>query len=632
MKKTILLLLLSLSVISVRAQLAITEAMSSAANTYTTNGVTNAISAASDYWELTNFGTNDISLQDYLMADDGAGLGGAQSSMFESLTIHAGESILFVRDDGTTATTNAAAVQNWWGTNLNPSVVIRFYAPFGFSSTGDGVSVWDPASNLVDSVIFGAATRGRAFTYNTNTGLFAVLSTAGEGNAFQSETSDDVGSPGITAGPVPLTISQQPTNFTVVSGNTAVFGVVARGLPRPKYQWYFTNTLNVGGPLAGQILSSLTLPGALTNNAGTYTVVVDNGVQTATSSTVTLTVNAAPTPPSITAISPGVVAYVGQSTTFFVQAQGNPVPTYQWKLNGTNLPVTTTNLTLASLQVSDSGTYSVEVSNGALPNATASITLLVTPRPALVVTEVQSSQASGTNIVADWWELSNLDTFSVDLFGYRWDDNSANLGVAYTFTNHTIIKPGESIICVENLAADQFRAWWGVSNLPANLQIVNYVANGVGLGASGDQVNLWNQAATVNSDPIGKIAFISLSSATAGRTFVRNPDTGVFSGNTTTGLSTNGVNGAFVAAQFGDIGSPGWVVEPMTLHLTPNGGGFDLTWNSTAGRTYTIFYKNSVADTNWSTLTSITATGTTTTITESTAPASRIYRLGVTVH
>ena len=134
MKKTILLLLLSLSVISVRAQLAITEAMSSAANTYTTNGVTNAISAASDYWELTNFGTNDISLQDYLMADDGAGLGGAQSSMFESLTIHAGESILFVRDDGTTATTNAAAVQNWWGTNLNPSVVIRFYAPFGFSS------------------------------------------------------------------------------------------------------------------------------------------------------------------------------------------------------------------------------------------------------------------------------------------------------------------------------------------------------------------------------------------------------------------------------------------------------------------------------------------------------------------
>ena len=70
----------------------------------------------------------------------------------------------------------------------------------------------------------------------------------------------------------------------------------------------------------------------------------------------------------------------------------------------------------------------------------------------------------------------------------------------------------------------------------------------------------------------------------------------------------------------------------MTLHLTPNGGGFDLTWNSTAGRTYTIFYKNSVADTNWSTLTSITATGTTTTITESTAPASRIYRLGVTVH
>jgi hypothetical protein len=629
---------LALGLISAHGQLAITEAMSSAANTYTTNGVTNAVLQASDYWELSNFGTNDISLQDYLMADEGAGLGGASAAPFDGLTIHAGETILFVRDDGTgsTATTNTTEVQNWWGPSLNTGVVIRFYAPFGFSSSGDGVSLWDTSSNLVDSVHFDAATRGYAFTYDTNTGAFGVLSSVGVNGAFQAATTDDAGSPGVTAGPVPLQLTQEPTNLTAVSGSEAVFTVAAQGLPHPKYQWYFTNAFNVGGPLDGETGPTLTITNALSDNAGTYWVDVANGVESTNSTNVTLTVTAAPAAPTVLSISPDMVAYEGQSTTFTVLAQGNPSPSYQWKLNGTNVSNGSTNaLVLAGLTTNDSGVYTVEISNGVLPNTNASVTLLVTPKPNLAITEVQSSEVSGsyTN-TADWWELSNLGDFSVDLFGYRWDDSSANLGAAYTFTNHTVIHPGESIICVENITAEQFKEWWGVSNLPPALQIVTYVGNGLGLGsgASGDQVNLWNQAATDSGDSIGKVAFVALSQATIGRTFVRNPDTGIFTGNSATGLSTNGINGAFVAAQNGDIGSPGWVVDPMTLHITPNGTGFDLTWNSTVGRSYTVFYKNNVTDSSWSTLTNITATGTPTTVTDTTAPDTRVYRLGVTVY
>lgn len=624
---------LALGLISAHGQLAITEVMSSAANTFTSEGVTNSVTQNSDYWELSNFGTNDISLQDYLMADEGAGLGGASAAPFDGLTIHAGETILFVRDD---VNTNAESVLNWWGANLNPGVVIRSYTPFGFSSSGDGVSLWDADGNLVDTVHVDAATRGYSFTYNTNTGTFGVLSAVGVAGAFQAATTDDVGSPGVTAGPVPLAITQQPTNLTVVAGNEAVFTVVAQGLPRPKYQWYYTNSLNVGGPLAGETDSTLVIPNTLTNDTGTYSVSIMNGVESTNSTNVTLTVTAAPTAPTVLSISPGMVAYEGQSTTFTVQASGNPAPTFQWKLNGTNVSNGNTNvLVLPGLTTNDSGVYTVEISNGVLPNTNAQVTLLVTPKPNLVITEVQSSEASGsyTN-TADWWELSNLGDFSVDLYGYRWDDSSANLGAAYTFTNHTLIHPGESIICVENITSEQFKEWWGSSNLPPALQVVTYVGNGLGLGsgASGDQVNLWNQAATDSGESIGKVAFVALSQATVGNTFVRDPDTGIFTGNSATGLSINGVNGAFVAAQNGDIGSPGWVVDPLTLHITPNGTGFDLTWNSTVGRSYTVFYKNNVIDAAWSTLTNIMATSTPTTVTDTTAPDTRVYRLGVTVY
>ena len=74
-----------LIVTTASAQLAITEAMSSAADTFTQAGVTNAISPNSDFWELSNFGTNAIELSGYKMADEGAGLGGRASVLIRRL-------------------------------------------------------------------------------------------------------------------------------------------------------------------------------------------------------------------------------------------------------------------------------------------------------------------------------------------------------------------------------------------------------------------------------------------------------------------------------------------------------------------------------------------------------------------
>ncbi|MDB6110747.1 MAG: hypothetical protein JWR69_2497, partial [Pedosphaera sp.] len=587
------------------------------------------VPANSDYWELSNFGTNAIDLSGYKMADEGAGFGGAYSAPFDGLTIGAGETILFVQDS---VNTTDQAVRDWWGPGLGSGVRIVFYHNYGLSANGDGMSLWDAADNLVDHAHIDAATPGISFTYNPTTGAFGVLSTNGIGGVFQAATTDDVGSPGITTGPVPLTITVQPTNTTAISGSTATLTVNAQGLPHPKYQWGYN-----GSPISGATDAVFTIPNALTNNAGTYNVVVTNGVETVTSANAVLSVNPAPTPPIVSTGPKDIVAYIGQSVTLAVQGQGNPAPTYQWKLNGTILAgQTTSQLALSGLQTSDSGTYSVVLSNPA-GTTNASASLLVTRKPNLVITEVQSSENSGPAVNADWWELSNLDDFSVDVYGYRWDDNSANLGVAYTITNHVVIRPGEAIILVESSApgvmtADKFKAWWGAANLPADLQIIAYIGNGLGLSATSDQVNLWNQAALVETDSIGKVAGVSLSTAALGRTFVWDPDTGIFSGNTTTGLSTNGVNGAFTAASNGDVGSPGWIVAPLRLTVAVSATGVELGWNSTAGRGYTIYYKNTVADGSWTSLTNVTATSTLTTITDALGSTGRIYRASETIH
>jgi hypothetical protein len=152
------------------------------------------------------------------------------------------------------------------------------------------------------------------------------------------------------------------------------------------------------------------------------------------------------------------------------------------------------------------------------------------------------------------------------------------------------------------------------------------------LSASSDQVNLWNQATTVETDPIGKVAAVQLSTSPAGRTFIRDPDSGVFSGNSTTGLSTNGMNGTFTAAFNGDVGSPGWVVEPLRVQIAVQPAGYDLSWNSTAGRSYTVLAKASINDPSWQTWTNVTATGPVTTVTDNGAGLSRLYRVAVTIH
>jgi hypothetical protein len=77
----------------------------------------------------------------------------------------------------------------------------------------------------------------------------------------------------------------QPTNQTLMAGNTAIFSVTAGGLNPLNYQWQFNGT-----DIVGATNLSLMLDNVRTNNAGSYQVIVTNAYGSITSSVATLTV------------------------------------------------------------------------------------------------------------------------------------------------------------------------------------------------------------------------------------------------------------------------------------------------------------------------------------------------------
>ena len=95
---------------------------------------------------------------------------------------------------------------------------------------------------------------------------------------------------------------------------------------------------------------------------------------------------AAGTAPTITVQPAGLTTTVGASVSLTVVASGEPSPTYQWRRNGSAIAgATAASFSLPSAQISDSGTYSVVVSNqaGSVTSDTVTVTVngVATPPP-----------------------------------------------------------------------------------------------------------------------------------------------------------------------------------------------------------------------------------------------------------
>jgi hypothetical protein len=616
----------ALAALPATAQLAITEVMSWASQNP-------AGETYPDYWELTNFGANTIDLTGYSFTDD-AGAEAGDPAIFEGAQIGPGESIIFMRKRDRDIIQTIEEFRAWWGeTNLPPSLQVIFYPRPGFSSDKDEVQLWQvtaTGTNLVDRVTFDEATRGFAFTYDPETGALDSLSEPGVDCAFRAASSADVGSPGCTTGPVPLTILEQPKPVSVDAGTPAIFNVRAQGLPRPKFQWLFN-----GVPIPGATERSLTIEQAASEHAGAYSVELVNGLQVVLSASAILEVNTSPSCARIEAPPSNISVTTGQTAIFTVGVRGYPLPSIQWYFEGEPIPgATDATLAVFHADCNSAGAYNISVTNP-LCSAEATALLKVTRKPRLAITEVMTSISANAALLGfrEWWELTNFDDYSVNLRGYRWDDSPSVLEGAFTITEDVVAQPGESIIFAQRMTREEFIDWWGAENLPENLQVIRYTGNS--LSAAGDSIRLWNATATDRDDYIDSLGFVHLNEDfTSIRGFTR---TFWCDGLLEFGQpSVLGECGAFQAARSEDIGSPGYATRfssrgsaPRILQISRDAEGVHLTFETQSGRPYELQYKNSLSDPGWNVLSGQLGTGARLSLSDGLAPGAgqRFYRL-----
>jgi hypothetical protein len=231
---------------------------------------------------------------------------------------------------------------------------------------------------------------GTASGTNSSTFSIAQATTAQNGaqiyvkvtNTAGYATSNTVALTVNPAAPTAPAITQQPTNATVTAGQPATFTVAASGTAPLTYQWFFN------GSAAGTNSSTYTISQTTLGQTGAQIyVTVTNAVNTATSQTVTLTVNAV------------------QTSTVNVLTYHNDVARTGQNLNESTL--TTANVKSASFGLV--GNLSVDAGVDAEPLYASNLTLAGGVHNVVyVVTENDSVYAFDADTFAQLWHVSVL--------------------------------------------------------------------------------------------------------------------------------------------------------------------------------------------------------------------------------
>ncbi len=234
---------------------------------------------------------------------------------------------------------------------------------------------------------------------------------------------------------IPPAITTDTTNLSVTLGNNVTFICAASGTAPLHFQWRWGG---IPGDIPGATNSTYSISNVQTTNAGNYRCVVTNIAGTASSSQAILTVNVSP---AITLSPVSRTVTAGTTAILTATASGSPAPSYQWKLNGANVGVNSSTLTIPNFQSVNEGSYHVVASNVA-GSATSSDAILLLDAPFRLIPlgltnqtfQFQLIGVIGSNYVFDlstnsatWTPLqTNLNTTGFLIFN---DTNSISSGL-----------------------------------------------------------------------------------------------------------------------------------------------------------------------------------------------------------
>lgn len=165
------------------------------------------------------------------------------------------------------------------------------------------------------------------------------------------------------------TITQQPQDVTVCSGQQASMSVSVSGGTNIRYQWYVA-----GVAVPGETRSSISRTVDPTLNGAEVYCRISSDCGDINSNTATITVLE---PPTITQQPSSGTAAIGGTYQLTVQASGSPTLQYQWYKDGQPIAgATGSTYTITNVRDSDAGAYKVRITNscGTVESEEAQIT------------------------------------------------------------------------------------------------------------------------------------------------------------------------------------------------------------------------------------------------------------------
>jgi hypothetical protein len=179
---------------------------------------------ATDWFELTNFGSTAVSISGWKM-DDNSNSFASSVALTGISSIAAGQSVIFTENAAT-----AAFLNTWFGGSSPAGLQIGNYTGtgVGLGQGGDAVNIYNASGVLQANVVFGAADATSPYqTFDNAAGLnnttLTQLSVAGVNGAFVAANDvAEIGSPGRIAA-VP-----EPESFALALMALAVIGGLAR--------------------------------------------------------------------------------------------------------------------------------------------------------------------------------------------------------------------------------------------------------------------------------------------------------------------------------------------------------------------------------------------------------------------
>ncbi|MDP4610180.1 MAG: immunoglobulin domain-containing protein [Opitutales bacterium] len=331
--------------------------------------------------------------------------------------------------DGTYGTVPASGFTTGTPVNLALDVGLGYHIPQAGSPLINAAAATTPATYFdVRSKLRSGASNdvGNYDTEATGTSYGKPLVKADVGPDYDGRTN---------ANRVP-TINEHPISATVFEGDTLVLSVAAESPQSLSYQWYLDEVA-----ISGATGTTLDLTPVATADAGAYSVAVTNATGRALSFASILEVD--PAAPVITSQPTSTLVGIGDDVTFTVAVNGIAPFTYQWRKDGTPIPMTDSDtLELTNVQASDEADYSVYITN-AYGNVTSDNATLSISVDTLIVNDDFSDldRTKTGSLDADWWSSNSTSGNSVEIDGTGLGliSGTSGRGIHATFTPQTLV-------------------------------------------------------------------------------------------------------------------------------------------------------------------------------------------------